>query len=167
MYNNIYIFSSLKNIINNKSNKILPIISNNIAFGIYLYKPNYYMCRLWQTPTIFNKPLIIQYNHINFIGAIDYKINYNEIYIDYIDGINNDNYKLFGFNDSTLSNNNYVQNSLLEIIENKARTNNINSIKIDTHSNLIRYHNEFYDNGFRITNTNNDQFYITLEKNIY
>jgi hypothetical protein len=167
MYNNIYIFSSLKNIINNKSNKILPIISNNIAFGIYLYKPNYYIYRLWQTPTIFNRPCIRYITHTNYIGGINYEINHNEIYIDYIDGINNDNYKLFKFNDSTLSNNNYVHNSLLEIIENTAKINNINTIK--TYSNLQRYHNEFYDNGFKITDTHNhnNPYYITLEKNIY
>ena len=152
MYNKINIFSSLKNIVNNKPKTIFPIISNNIAFGIYLYKPNFYICRLWQTKTIFNKPLTIQYKSSNFIGAIDYIINDNYIYINYIDGISNYNYNLFKFNDYTLTNNNYVQDNLLQIIENKAKQNNITKITMDVHSNLERYHYEFYDKGFELTN---------------
>jgi len=168
MYNKINIFSSLKNIVHNNPKTIFPILSNNIAFGVYIYKPNFYVCRLWQTKTIFNKPLTIQYNSNNFIGAFDYIINNNHIYINYIDSISNCNYKLFKFNDNTLTNNNYVQDNILQIIENEAKQNNINKISMNVQSNLIRYYTEFYDKGFELTNTylKDTNMYITIEKKI-
>jgi hypothetical protein len=165
------IYSSLRNIVNNKQNvKLLPIKSSNIAVTTnYLINPNLYKFRMWKTDTIFNIPLDKINYKTNYIGALDYQINKDNIFIEFINGIDNEQYKKLNLSDYNLTNHNYIQNILLEIIEIKAKKNNIKKIKMDVHSNLFRYHSEFFEHGFELTGQNSDfyPYWVKIEKNIY
>jgi hypothetical protein len=91
----------------------------------------------------------------NFIMAINYIINEDNIRIEYLN-INDKQYSNIHRNINFLSEHDAheLAKSTIIFIENIAKENNINKIIINVHHNLNIY-NKYYNNFFQLTNCNN------------
>lgn len=170
-FKNIYIFNKLSQfiiILNNYNNIIKPIPSYNIfpeqkiIVGENLYE-NYNILRIWKSNTILNKYFNDMNSGGNLIGCLDYKINKDNIKIEYLSVSDN-----FDNNIAYLKENEAIdlKNAMIQYLENIAKTKNINKLIIDVNEKL-KYYNYYYkDSGFILTKRRccNNPFWLECEK---
>jgi hypothetical protein len=154
----LYNFTNLLELLNNK--EIIDIrdkfecnyyYGNRIAIKHY-NKLNKHTIRIWKTKSL----LDIWYNDFNckeFLGALDYTIDDNEIKINYL------NVNKTGNNDMYMYSN-YLEeydteeliNALIYYIKLIGKKENKEKIILDVHGNLIYFNLYYYYNGFNVTN---------------
>lgn len=127
-----------------------------------------HMLRCWKAKCFYNY-ILDDHTYTNFIGGINYNINKENDYvkIDYLK-VNNDFYDRQYNNLAILDHSEYqeLKKSLIKYIENIAIHNNISRIIIDIHSNLLRFNEEFLNEGFMITERQSldNPYWIEIEK---
>lgn len=175
---NTYIYNTLPLLLSSLNNNYnLKSLSSNYNFcidkkfivgEIVNDKENYNILRIWKT-NVFLSFYLEDMKMTNIIGCLDYRINNDNIKIEYLsvrdnfDSIlyNNDNYLILN-DDEAIE----LKNALIKYIENIARKNNISKIIIDVHKKL-KYYNFYYkDSGFILTERqcNDNPFWIESEK---
>lgn len=129
---------------------------------------NLYMLRCWKSKCFYNY-ILDDHTNTNFIGGINYNIDKENDYIkiEYLT-VNNDYYNR-KYNNPIILNEYECQElkrSLIKYMENIAIYNNISKIIIDVHSNLLRYNEEFLEEGFIITQrcSIDNPLWIEIEK---
>ena len=155
-YNKLILVSNLKDLCNLLQQDIyniclpftiFPIYTNKLAIKHHNYG-DYNSIRIWETKVLFN------YWHNNFkskyfIGALDYKINNDNIKIEYFNIADDESYSYNKLNSNDSSE---LTQALIDLIINKAKEGNKRKIVIDVHNNLRLYHKYYKYNYFDITN---------------
>lgn len=140
--------------------------NNKIAIKHYVNN-NLNLVKIWNITSISN--YMHQNSNIdNFIMAIDYIINKDNIRIEFLN-INDKQHSNVHRTINFLSEHNAFEltKSMIIFIENIAKKNNINKIIFDVHCNLNMY-NKYYKGFFQLTNCNNldNLFQLEAERNI-
>ena len=172
-FNNIYIFNNLLTLTNSLNNYNMKSDLNLYLNDKYIIgeciENDYILIRIWKSKAFFNYHFNDMDITDNLIGCLDYKIENDNIKIDYLSISDNfDNIlpkKKIILKDEDA---NELKNSLIKYLENIAKKNNLNKIIIDVHNNL-RYYNKYYkDIGFILTDVkcNDNPYWIETEKNI-
>jgi hypothetical protein len=130
-----------------ESNEIVDSSSNTQV------NENINIIRIWKTKSVFDYFFsIFCYNNTNFIGAIDYSINDDNIRIEYL--FINDNDDKNKFYDNILDENESIKltKSLINYIKILAKEKNKNKIVVEVHNNLRLYKKYYMNEGFIINN---------------
>ena len=174
VFNNIYIFnnfSTLTNSLNNYNMKsdLNIFLNDKYIIGECIIDDKYKFIRIWKSKAFFN----YYFNEMdiidNLICCLDYKIDNDNIKIEYLSISDNfDKYDDY-FNKKKYILNDYesneLKNSLIKYIENIAKINNKNKIIVYLHLNN-KYYNKYYkDCGFILTDIKSDNsLYKKAEK---
>lgn len=103
-----------------------------LFYKTFIKRGDYNIVKLWKK----------DYLYKTFIGAIDYKINYNNIKIEYMEISNTLN------DDDEMD----ANKSLIGFVKDLGKDLDKNKIIVDVHENLIVYHKYYMNEGFIITN---------------
>ena len=142
---------------------------NKIAVEHYFINNcNMNVIRIWNVKSIYN--WWNQKSSLNnFVMAIDYKINKDEVKIEYfnINHRKDDVENCKNIKNDVLTENEIYEllNSTIIFIENIAKENNKNKIIIDVHNDLEIY-NKYYKDFFQLTNrkTSDIPFWLEVER---
>ena len=178
-FHNTYIYNTLPLLLSALNNNNFKLLSSNYNFcidkkfiigEIVNNKENFNTLRIWKT-NVFLNICLEDMKMTNIIGCLDYKINNDNIKIEYLSVRDNFDSELY-INDNYLILNDdeaiELKNALIKYIENIAKKNNINKIIIDVNKKL-KYYNKYYkDSGFILTERQCDDnpFWIESEKMI-
>ena len=143
------------------------IYEDRIAVQHYLHK-NRHIIRIWKTKSLFD----YWYNDFhdysrNFIGALEYTINDEDIKIDYLyinDSSNNINFRLYN-NPLDEYESEDLFKSLINFIKIIGKKEKKYKIIKDVHKNLRIYEKYYYYNGFKVTDRKSidNPFWIETE----
>ena len=171
-------FHSLHNMMYSFQNSINSTYSPNSFFSknivVQKYKLNenklneLNVIRVWRSNYIFGYRLD-DMDYDNLIGGIDYRVNKDNIKIEYL-SINDKEYATLMNHNKYLSDDETtdVRQSFIKYTENIAKENNISKIVKDVHGNLRLYNKEFLPEGFINTNRrcSDNPFWVESEKTI-
>jgi len=102
----------------------------------------------------------------NYVAALDYSVNPDNIKIEYInvDNCDNDNYNDFYFDEKEAFE---LKKSLIAYAKNLAKEENKNKVIVDVHHNLNTYNSLYLNEGFKVTDRNSTHgpHWIEIEYN--
>ena len=152
--NEINVFTPLNNSIRtaDELSTKLPVTDLNIATqrGADSILHRY---RVFKTKLLFDYAGNDYKNLNNYVAALDYSINTDNIKIEYInvDNCENNNYNDFYFDEKEGFE---LKKSLIIYVKNMAKEENKNKIIVDVHHNLNTYNSLYLKEGFSITTRN-------------